>query len=188
MSQGFLSWKFKLTQEQERLWHILEFLLRVTVLALPLYMIIWLGVDLYLLQVAAASQSAWLLQALGYQVVLEGIGLNINNSFQFFLIPDCTGWKGMLFLFALIFAVKGISLRKRALGLAFGIPAIWLGNIGRVVGVVMVQEALGTEGAMLVHDWLFQAGLVALVLGIWLVWLLEVKGKIRFSRAFWHQR
>jgi exosortase/archaeosortase family protein len=188
MKVGFPSFKERLSPEQERLWHVLEFLIRVTVLALPLYIIIWLGIDLYLLQVAVASQSAWLLQVMGYQVVLEGFGLTINSGFQFFIIPDCTGWKGMLFLFALIFAVRGITLKKRALGLMVGIPALWLGNLGRVVGVVKAQELLGAEQAMFIHDWIFQAGLIVLVLGIWVIWLLWVKGRFTFSKAFWHQR
>ena len=84
----------------------------------------------------------------------------------------------MLFLFALIFAVPAISLRKRILGLIIGIPIIWLGNLGRVAGVVLAQGAWGREGAMLIHDWLFQAGLVTLVLGIWLAWLLWAKNRI----------
>lgn len=188
MDFGFLSWRVKLTPGQERLWRVLEFFIRVIILSLPLYFIIWLGVDLNLLQVAVASQSAWLLQAMGYQVVQDGIGLIVNSSFQFFIIPDCTGWKGMLFLFALIIAVKGISVRKRAIGLMVGTPALWLGNLGRVAGVVVAKDVWGIENAMLVHDWVFQAGLIVLVLGIWVIWLSWVKGKFKPLRVSLHQR
>jgi exosortase/archaeosortase family protein len=172
-----LPWRIRLTPRQARLWGILAFLLRLCLLSIPLYLVIWLGVDLWAMQVAAASQSGWLLQAMGYRVVQEGAGLTVNG-FTFFIIPDCTGWKSMLFLFALVFAVPAISLRKRLAGLALGIPLIWLGNLGRVAGVVLAQGAWGTEGAMLIHDWLFQAGLVSLVLGIWLAWLLWARGRI----------
>ncbi len=176
----------RLTPRQARMMRMLEFLVRVCVLALPLYLVIWLGLDLYPLQLAVASQSAWLLQAAGYGVVQEGTGLTADG-FGFFIIPDCTGWKSMLFLFALVLAVPGISLRRRAWGLALGMPLIWLGNLARVTGVVAAQGAWGTDAALVIHDWLFQAGLVALVLGIWIVWLLWVKNKLTFPTAFLHR-
>ena len=109
-------WKSGLSPGQKRMLGVLEFLVRVCLLALPLYLVIWLGIDLYPLQAAVASQAAWLLQAAGYHVVRDGTGLTVG-SFQFFIIPDCTGWKSMLFLFALVFAVPGISMRKRFWGL-----------------------------------------------------------------------
>ena len=177
----------RLTSRQARMLRILEFLVRVTALSLPLYLVIWLSVDLYPLQLAVASQSAWLLQAMGHHVVQEGTGLAVNEGFEFFIIPDCTGWKSMLFLFALMFAVPGISIRKRVVGLIFGLPAIWIGNLGRVTGVVAAQGAWGTDAALAVHDWLFQAGLVALVLVVWVVWLLWAKDRFTFPGAFLHR-
>jgi exosortase/archaeosortase family protein len=165
------SWTGRLTPWQGRLLQTLSFLARVIALSLPLYVVMWLGVSLYPLQVAAASQSAWLLNAFGYEVVQSGTGLMVNSSFEFFIIPDCTGWKSMLFLSALVLAVPGVALRKRLKGLAAGIPLVWIGNLGRIVGVVVVQGMWGTGFAMLVHDTLFQAGLAAMVLGLWVTWL-----------------
>lgn len=175
MKPGFPFPRARLTQGQARMMRVLEFLVRVCVLALPLYLVMWLGLDLYPIQLAVASQSDWILQAMGYQVARDGAGLTANG-FGFFIIPDCTGWKSMLFLFALVLAVPGVSLRKRAWGIALGLPLVWLGNLARVVGVVAAQGAWGTDAALVIHDWLFQAGLVALVLGIWTAWLMWVKG------------
>ena len=177
----------RLTPQQDRLLQTLSFLARVIALSLPLYVVIWTGVSLYPLQVAAASQSAWLLNAFGYNVVQSGTGLLVNTSFEFFIIPDCTGWKSMLFLSALVLAVPGIALRKRLKGLGVGIPLVWIGNLGRIAGVVMVQGVWGTGFAMLVHDTLFQAGLAAMVLGLWIMWLFwnriraRTKGITRLS-------
>lgn len=178
MKQGFFSWTGGLNPQQARMWRVLVFLVRATALSLPLYLVIWLGLDLYPLQLATASQSAWLLHSVGYQLVQEGTGLAISNGFQFFIIPDCTGWKSMLFLFALLFAVPGVALRKRLAGLAVGIPLVWLGNLLRVAGVVVIQGMWGTETALLLHDTAFQAGLMAMVLGLWLTWLLWAKNKL----------
>jgi len=161
----------RLTPQQERLMQALGFLARVITFSLPLYLVIWTGVSLYPLQLAVASQSAWFLKVLGYGVVQNGTGLLVNESFEFFIIPDCTGWKSMLFLSALMLAVTGVALRKRLKGLALGLPLVWLGNLTRIAGVVAVQGTWGTEVAVSVHDTLFQAGLALMVLGLWAVWL-----------------
>jgi exosortase/archaeosortase family protein len=167
----------RLDPKQRSLWRSLNFLVRLIILALPLYLIIWLGIDLLPLQLAAASQSAWLLEVTGNQVLLEGTGLLVNNSFEFIIIPDCTGWKSMIFLFALIFAVPGADLRKRLLGLV-GLPLIWVANLARVYGVVMVQGVWGTEAAVMMHDTLFQLGLIVLVFVVWIIWLLWSEGRL----------
>ena len=177
-----------LTPRQARMRDVLVFLVRVTALSLPLYLIVWMGADLLSLQLAAASHSAWLLSALGYQAVQEGVSVTVGNGFRFFIIPDCTGWKSMLFLFALIFAVPGAALVKRLWGLAAGLPMVWAGNILRIAGTVWAQGIWGTEFALSLHDTLYQAGLVSLVLAIWCAWLLWERGRITFPGAFWRQK
>ena len=143
---------------------------------------IFLALDLGPLQVSVASTTNWALTSLGWTVEQEGAFLNANG-FTFLLDQDCTGWKSMVFLFALLFATLGVSLRKRLLGLLVGIPVIWLGNLGRVLGTVFVQASWGTETALLVHDWLWQLGLIALVLLVWIAWLKsDVLGDILLQR------
>ena len=165
----------RLIPQQARMWKTLVFLVRVSALSLPLYMIIWLGLDLYPLQVVAASQAAMLLHLMGYHLVHQGTGIILENGFRFYIIADCTGWKSMLFLFAMVFAVPGIALKKRLLGLAVGIPLIWLANLGRITGVVASQGIWGTQAAMLLHNTVFQLGMIAAVLIIWIAWLLWAK-------------
>jgi exosortase/archaeosortase family protein len=173
----FQSIRAGLTPGQKRMLRMLVFLVRLAALSLPLYLVIWLGLDLYPLQLAVASQSAWLLQATGHQVVRDGALLTVNGGFVVSIVPDCTGWKSMLFLSALIFAVPGIAMRKRLAGL-LGLPLVWLGNLTRVLAGVAAQGAWGTDAALAIHDWLFQAGLVAMVLGVWTAWLMWAEGRI----------
>ena len=187
MKLDLSSWKGRLNPEQARMLRVLGFLVRLIVLSLPLYLVIGLGINLWGLQVAVASQSAWLLQAMGYQVVHEATGITINQGFQFFIIPDCTAWKSMLFLFALVFAVPGIGIRKRLIGMVVGIPVIWAANLARIIGVVLVQGAWGIETAMFIHDWIFQMGLIGLVLVIWIAWMSWTRGDIK-SVFSWHQK
>lgn len=169
----------KLDRGQQRLFGAFEFLARLLVLSIPLYLIIGIGLSGILLrplQASVAGQSGWVLEHVGFRILYSDVYITSYSSpgaepFNFMINEDCTGWKSMLFLFALMFAVPGIALRKRLWGLVFGVPAIWIGNIARVVGVVFAERAYGVEAALLVHDYLWQIGLIALVLGIWLVWL-----------------
>lgn len=164
----------ELTREQKRMWNVLEFLIRLLILSIPLYLILVLAVDLSPLQHTVATHSASLLKALGYNVFQEGYYIivgTIQNPFYFMINEDCTGWKSMLFLFALIFAVPRIAMKKRVLGLVIGLPIVWVGNLMRVLGVVMAEAAWGLDFALVLHDYGYRLGLVALVLIIWVVWL-----------------
>jgi exosortase/archaeosortase family protein len=169
----------KLDNRQQRLWSAFEFLVRLLVLSIPLYLIIGVGLSgtlLSPLQSAVVEQSAWVLERMGFEVQYSDVFVTSSSSpaaepFNFMINEDCTGWKSMLFLFALLFAVPGIALGKRLWGLVFGLPAIWVGNLARVVGVVLAEQAYGVEAALIIHDYLWQAGLIALVLGIWMAWL-----------------
>jgi len=177
----------KLNSRQQGLLSALEFLVRLLLLSIPLYVIIGLGINLIALQVAVAGQSGYILQAMGFHVVQNGPFITSSipggGPFHFLINEDCTGWKSMLFLFALIFAVPGIAMRKRLIGLAIGLPVIWLGNLARVVGVVLAERAYGAENALLLHDYLWQMGMVALVLIIWMAWMRFARARARPKNA-----
>ena len=160
--------RVRLNEEQERLKDTLVFFLRLLICALPLYFII-LFVDLYPFQVLVAQNSFFILEGMGFSPSLQGAQMQVGD-FSFFISKDSTGWKSMLFLGALVFAVPGVLFKKRVIGLLIGIPLLYLSNMGRVVGIVMAEQAYGFETAMLTHDYLWRFGLVALVLGVWLIW------------------
>ncbi len=164
----------ELTGRQKRLWHVLEFLIRLIILSIPLYLVLILAVDLAPLQEVVATHSASLLRLLGKEVLRDGYHILVGSgpgAFQFMINADCTGWKSMLFLFALMFAVPGIAMKKRLAGLVIGIPVIWIGNLARIIGVVAAEAAWGLDMAMAIHDYGYRLGLVALVLAVWIAWL-----------------
>jgi exosortase/archaeosortase family protein len=167
--------KKRLTPQQERMWRVMLFLVRLTLLSVPLYAVLWLNISLVPMQAVIAGQVAWLLGAAGFGVAVNGLFLTVGEagagSFTFFIGPDCTGWKSMIAFFALVFATLGIGMRKRLLGLAAGIPLIYLGNLARITVVVLIERGFGLDAAMVFHDLLWQAGLIALVLALWLAWL-----------------
>jgi len=155
-------------------WKLIEgrdafvFLSRLIALSLPLYVVMFFA-DLYAFQVMVASSSHILLEGMGMSVIQEGASLTANG-FQFFISQDSTGWKSMLFLGALVLAVPEVFWRRRIVGLLVGIPIIYLGNLGRVIAIVMVEQAYGFQAAMVVHDYLWRIGLIGIVLSFWGVW------------------
>lgn len=162
-------------QLDQRLVPTLHFLLRLLILATPLYLTLALSIDLFPLQYATASQTAAALRDLGYTVSQDGALLSAalpgNSPFHFFISEDSTAWKSFLLYFAFLFAVPAVALRKRLIGLALGLPALWLGNFARVLAIVFVETAYGVQAALFTHDYLWRFGLVCLVLGIWALWL-----------------
>lgn len=163
----------KLNREQRKMWDTLMFLLRLIILSVPLYLVLWLNVSLLPIQYLVAGQSEWVLGVIGLHATRDNLILNVGTGspFTFFIGPDCTGWKSMLAFVALVFATLGASMKKRLSGIIAGIPLIYLGNLLRIVVVVLIERGFGFEAAVIFHDWLWQAGLIFIVLFVWLVWL-----------------
>jgi exosortase/archaeosortase family protein len=174
--------KFRLSPEQERLWETLLFLAKILVFAIPLYLILTFHGVLHPMQDLVANNVYLVLRSLGFNVVREGFLINIRgeNPFVFIVSEDCTGWKSMLFLIALMVAVPGVLWSKRLAGIVLGIPLIYLGNLARILLIVHIEQVYGMETANVVHDYLWQAGLISLVLLIWVLWLVWL-GRVRIN-------
>jgi exosortase/archaeosortase family protein len=139
---------------------------------MPLWIIIWLGLSLAPLQQAVTGHVVLMLRIIGTGAASNGFLITAGQGgFSFYIGEDCTGWKSTICYFALISATLGVSLRKRLYGLLAGLPVIYAGNLARIMAVVFIEHGYGMEAALLFHDWLWQAGLIALVLTMWLLWL-----------------
>ncbi len=178
----------RLTREQKKLWKTLQFVLRFTLLSIPLYLVLWLNLSMLPAQHLVADHATWALSALSFTVTKSDLilGAGAEKPFLFYIGPDCIGWKSMLCFIALVFASLGVRMRKRILGIVFGIPAIYLGNLARIIIVVLIERSYGLEAALVFHDWLWQAGLMALVLSAWLIWL-KWEDIQSFLVSFWEQ-
>ena len=123
----------RLTKRQESLKSTLEFLVRLTIFSVPLYVILYSQGILMPMQLLVAGNVEFVLHIAGFGVAREGALLIVNNShqFAFFISEDCTGWKTVLLLAALIFAVPRVKNNHRLIGLIAGIPLIYIGNLVR---------------------------------------------------------
>jgi exosortase/archaeosortase family protein len=162
-----------LSKEDKKLWNVLLFLVRFMLLSIPLYLVLLFDISLMPLQHAVSGSTLFMLRAAGFTAHSEGLVMYVGepDPFIFQTGPDCTAWKSMLCFIALVLATLGVTVRRRLLGLLAGIPLIYIGNLARIFGVVVLEDAYGLEAAMLIHDWLWQAGLISLVLLLWLAWL-----------------
>ncbi|MFH1978202.1 MAG: archaeosortase/exosortase family protein [Candidatus Aenigmatarchaeota archaeon] len=175
----------KMEKHNPQMWKTLIFFSRLVVLSIPVYLVITLGVDLIVLQNTVADNSYLMFKYTGFAVAKEGPALTVGlddetrQPFYFIISEDSTGWKSLLFFGALLLAVPEIHNRKRMWGLIIGLPVIWIGNLVRIYVIVMVERSYGFQAAAITHDYLWQVGLMILVLATWLLWYAKVTEKFQ---------
>ena len=138
---------------------ILVFLIKFNLFAIPLYLIIISGFQLSFLKDLTTDISFFLLKFTGIDASLSGNIISIpikDGSFAATIDWDCTGWKSMLALFALIFATD-FSLRKRLYGLVF-IPLVYLVNLLRIWFMFYFVSSFGLLYYNIVHTLVWSWG------------------------------
>ena len=183
---GHKKTKRRLGRQEMQLKETLIFLLKLLALAVPMHLILLLSIGMTPLQEAASSELSWALHGLGYTVERDGFMFSVSGGrtepFVFYIVEDCTAWKTMLFLAALIVAVPAVAWKRRVVGIALGLPALWLLNLARNVSVVLIERSWGYETAMAMHDWLWKLGMILAVLLLWLVWWRWVRHSERAAK------
>ena len=148
----------------------LWFLVKLNVLAVPLYLIVTFGYSVPQLQdiwAAALDQS---LRSLGYETAIHGnvIGVKSGDTIhQIDLSWDSTGWKSLYALTALVFASGVATLSGKLRFLAFGLPTIAFMNLLRVVTTIVFSLEFGFQWFDFVHGFLWGAVMVVFVVGMW---------------------
>ena len=108
--------RINLNSEQKELFETLLFFIKLLVFAIPLYIILAFQGVLYPFQEVVSLNVYHMLSFLGLEVVKNGV-LLVANGFAFVISEDCTGWKSMLFLVALMLAVPRVEIKKRFTGM-----------------------------------------------------------------------
>lgn len=145
------------------------FLLKLNLLALPLYAAVYFDLSFQPLQDIWAAGLDQSLRSLGYETAIDGhmIGLKSGNSIhQIELSWDSTGWKSMYAIFALVMASPG-TMRQKLRFLAFGVPLVGFINMLRITTTVAASVELGFEHFDFIHSFLWSGAMVALVLAVW---------------------
>jgi len=166
----------------ERLVAIMWFLLKFNILALPMYLLIYMNISMPLLQALVANAVHVLLGLLGYSSVVEGYTLKFSAGASIVAAEmtfDCIGWKSMYALLALAIATPRIEWKKKLKFLAIGLPSIFAINIIRIATTVAVVINLGISYLEFVHSILWQEGLIIAVATIWYLWLRRYMTAVR---------
>jgi len=99
-------------------------------------------------------------------VVLESRILRID--------PDCTGVTLMMVYAALVLAYP-LGVKRKLIGLAIGIPAIFVANMIRLLAVAQLSGPLEDRTFFFVHDYLFKVVMMAVVIVAWAVYLASAR-------------
>jgi archaeosortase B (VPXXXP-CTERM-specific) len=88
------------------------------------------------------------------------------------IIDECTGLFEMLIYIAAV-AAFSTSIRKRLLGMAIGIPAIFLFNLARII-FLLLAGAYSKSLFDFMHLYFWQATLIIMISSVWIGWLYLV--------------
>ncbi len=167
----------RLDSFQKKLWNIFIFLLRFLVLAIPLHVLLWLNFDAHILQVVTVNSVSFLLSLFSVSHKVIDVFLIVyfgSVPWPIEIIKDCVGWKSFMAVCALIFAVRKVSAKKRIKGILIAAPIIFTGNIFRIFTSIYLSVTFGYKWFDFIHNFLWQWGLIALVIVIWWVWLEKI--------------
>lgn len=103
---------------------------------------------------------------LGIEVVRDGTQIIGAQGFNYDVAPACSGIRSLTALFALTTIYGFVMFRtfwKRLLMMGIAFPLALLGNVIRIVGVILTTEFFGSEAGMKFHD---GAGFVTFLIAI----------------------
>ena len=108
----------------------------------------------------------------------RAVGIDAQVSGSFILLPsrtlaidpECSAVTLMVVYIALVLAYP-LAWHMRLLALLIGIPLLAVANLARIVGVAYASEMLSDRPFYMVHDYLFEVGMLLLVVAMWAVWL-----------------
>lgn len=144
-----------------------DFFIKFISVLLVLYFLLD-SLDLLFLQKMVFSNTLSILKLAGVGVHAEGLNL-IFDKFVLYINKDCTAWKSFILFFSLVLASRGF-LKEKIVGLMVFTPVIYMINLLRIVIISFIGN-IYLNSMELVHTILWQAGMIAVVLGCWIGWL-----------------
>ncbi len=170
---------FKWDLTEKELKRILLFLVKLNLLLIPLYLIILAGFQLAFLKDVTKDAVLGMLQAGGIGAYETGNFIVVpveGGEFAGTVDWDCTGWKSMFALFALVFATD-FAIRKKLLGLLF-LPLVYAVNLVRIWFMFYYVHVYGTAHYSVIHATIWSWGLIAAILLFWVAWMRLVNWRL----------
>jgi exosortase/archaeosortase family protein len=169
----------KLKVSRKGLKDVAWFLVKFNLLAIPMYLMIYLNVSMQSFQLFFAQILVNNLNDLGYETyffdspisAIPLISISGTDAPLIYVSTDSTGWKSLYALVALALATPRKKLNKRVRFLAVGLPAIFIANYFRILSTILISLKFGFKYFDFVHGFLWSWGLIAAILLLWYMWL-----------------
>ena len=158
----------KSREDQPRLWETSLFMIKLLAVGIVFRAVILLDPSTWYFQKSLASISAEMLGALGYRFSVQG-ALLVGEPTSYLITRDCLGWKSMAAFIGLV-AATGRGIRRSLKVSVVGVVIIGIANTLRIVSTIILSES-GLISFDVVHGFLWQWGMTALVLCSWYAWL-----------------
>ena len=117
---------------------------------------------------ATASLTYSLVRLTGLPAVASGNQIVLSNR-VLLINADCTGFF-IIAVFAALVLAHPAPWREKGLALMVGVPVILVANLVRLVAVAHVAVSFPAAFTV-VHDYIFQVGMVLLAAAVWWWWL-----------------
>ncbi len=158
----------------EQLITAIIFLIKLNILSIPLYIILWLNLSYFPFQVFVASVAGEVLKFFGYSLSQFGNELTTLFSGQLLRVDvswDSTGWKSLYALAALVIASPVAGFRGKLKFIIVTLPVTFLINILRIVSTIYFSLTFGLQYFTFLHTVLWRFISVGVVLILWFVFL-----------------
>jgi len=176
---------------RKKLWVVALFLIKFNLLAIPMYLVLWLDISYPPLQFFLTDLVYRALNFLGYNAALvtspTSIVPLISVSDQFPKIQiswDSTGWKSLYALAALTIATPFATIKGKVKFLAVGLPLLFALNFIRILTTILAAINYGFQYFEVVHTLLWREGLIFAVVLLWYLWLRGIKYKVKKQSMF----
>lgn len=132
----------------------------------------------FYMRLAVIEVATGIAHGLGIDVIRSGTALfSPNGSFNYDVAPACSGIRSLVALVALSTLLGYLNFRswwRRGLFLFLAFPFAYLGNVVRILAIILAATWFGEEAGTIVHEWFgFLIFVVVLVLALVTVSLLQ---------------
>jgi exosortase/archaeosortase family protein len=176
---------------RKKLWAVALFLIKFNLLAIPMYLVLWLNLSYPPLQIFLTDLVYGTLNFLGYNATLVTSSVSVvplisisDNYPKIQISWDSTGWKSLYALAALTIATPSATIKRKAKFLAVVLPLLFVLNFTRILTTILVAVNYGFQYFEIVHTLLWREGLILVVVLLWYLWLRGIKYKVKKQSIF----
>lgn len=165
-----------------KLYELFIFMLKFTILGIPLLWTFYYPVNFYELELFQANAVVSMLKISGLNVVLgdtlspesfmkvplisvEGLNTDVGIDMA------CTGYRSFYAFLALVISSPRVKWKRKGHVLLTGFVIVGLVNILRIFTTILLGLAFGEVFFEIIHTFLWRYGMLALVIFLWYVWL-----------------